>query len=307
MLTVASDRFDLALSKVQCVPNIFLGRQLFKKYIVTSKYDCIVFVSDGSVPFSFAKRNIIHFQVPFGKVNFPLWKTRIYDRIVVNSEFTKQNLDPALTISRSVIYPPVLEVSSVGKKHAHTILSVGRFGGLYNAKKHDVLIGAFKKLIQSQPDSSVRLIIAGSLLGSDTDDYNRLTSMAKGMPVEFFPNCSYTRLCQLYRECSIYWHAAGYGETDPVKMEHFGISTVEAMSAGQIVAVFDGGGLPEIVSDGKDGFLWKNPDDLIRITREIFSGNFHIDQMRKNAVVRAKNFSEQKFTKSFDRLLSEIL
>ncbi len=47
-------------------------------------------------------------------------------------------------------------------------------------------------------------------------------------------------LADLYARASIFWHAAGLGEDaedDPNRMEHFGISIVEAMSAGAVPVV----------------------------------------------------------------------
>jgi hypothetical protein len=55
------------------------------------------------------------------------------------------------------------------------------------------------------------------------------------------------------------WHATGYGfdaEQYPAKQEHFGMTTVEAMSAGAVPVVLNTGGQREIVTHGDDGFLW---------------------------------------------------
>ena len=63
----------------------------------------------------------------------------------------------------------------------------------------------------------------------------------------------------LYRGAAVYWHATGLDEDiddDPVRAEHFGITTVEAMSAGAVPVVIAAGGQPEIVRDGVDGFLF---------------------------------------------------
>ena len=52
-------------------------------------------------------------------------------------------------------------------------------------------------------------------------------------------------------------------------MEHFGISTVEAMSAGAVPIVYRGGGQVEIVRDDENGMLWKTIDELTTKTRTI--------------------------------------
>jgi glycosyltransferase involved in cell wall biosynthesis len=87
-------------------------------------------------------------------------------------------------------------------------------------------------------------------------------------------------------------------------MEHFGISTVEAMSAGGVPVVYNGGGLPEIVRDGKDGFLWKSTDELIDKTVSIIAGTGNYSE---KAVRRSKEFSVNRFTNAFDALLAAIM
>src|SRR5690242_13999863 len=63
-IQTAGARFGLDLSSIHVVLNLFRQGNLFQKLIKTRQYDCIFFLSDGSVPTSVAKRNILHFQVP---------------------------------------------------------------------------------------------------------------------------------------------------------------------------------------------------------------------------------------------------
>ena len=74
-----------------------------------------------------------------------------------------------------------------------------------------------------------------------------------------------TDLAGLYQEAEIYWHGTGLGtdlEQEPEKAEHFGISLVEAMSAGCVVFAYGSGGPREIITDGVDGFLYSSTEDL---------------------------------------------
>jgi glycosyltransferase involved in cell wall biosynthesis len=306
MLSEAEERFDMNLGNVEAVPNIFAGKNLLRKLSATTAYDCILFLSDGSVPMSFAKYNILHFQVPFAHVNLPWWKAQKYQRIVCNSEFTQKNLDPSLTIHRSVIYPPVDTQKMKETQKTHTILSVGRFSSLYGAKKHEVLLRAFRKAQKAKGLAGWKMIIAGGLLPSDRAYFHQLKTMAKGLPVEFHANCTFHALQLLYGSAAIYWHAAGYGESKPERMEHFGITTVEAMGAGCVPAVFNGGGQPEIVDDNHTGILWNTPDELIQKTISIIQKKNALEGIKRAAKKRAGEFSVSRFTKSFDSLLSEI-
>jgi len=71
---------------------------------------------------------------------------------------------------------------------------------------------------------------------------------------------------ELYATSSYYWHGTGYGQSEtlfPERMEHFGITVVEAMSAGAIPFVYAMGGPAEIVADGETGFHWRSIQELV--------------------------------------------
>lgn len=284
-------RFDIDLSRVKTVENVFRTRNIFKKIMVSWGYDLIFFLTDGSIPTTFAKYNILHFQVPFQHIPIHPIKLARYQAVVCNSDFTKRHIDKRLGKKAVVIYPPVTPIKKSAKKK-NMILSVGRFHPL---KKQDVLIEAFRKI------QGYELVFAGGLLPADEPYLKRLKLAAKNLRVRFVPNISFEKMVEVYNQARIYWHGAGYHETNPERMEHFGITTVEAMSAGAIPVVYHGGGLPEIVREGKDGYLWANTDELLEKTKKVImrSDTF-------SAVNRAKEFSTEKFTASFDRLLESI-
>ena len=54
-------------------------------------------------------------------------------------------------------------------------------------------------------------------------------------------------------------------------MEHFGITTVEAMAHGCVPVVVRLGGQLEIVQDGVNGRLWGSLGELVAITRELMA------------------------------------
>ena len=161
-----------------------------------------------------------------------------------------------------------------------------------------MLIEAFRKL------KGYELVLAGGLLPADKDYIRRLRLEAKNLNIRIVPNPSFDLLTRLYNASSIYWHAAGYRETNPENMEHFGISTVEAMSAGSVPVVYNGGGLPEIVREGRDGYLWTNIHELVNKTRRIITNPGK--KLPQHAIARSKEFSTTKFTDGFDQLLTDI-
>jgi len=190
----------------------------------------------------------------------------------------------------------------VGKK-LNTILSVGRFNGHNDVKKFKVLIRTFKEGIKRNVLPDWNLILAGSMLPTDASYLTSLKREAKGIPISFYPNCSFSTLVELYAKSKIYWHAAGFEETKPEYMEHFGISTVEAMASGCIPVVFADGGQPEIVSERKNGFLFRTTEELLTKTVEASKRS---PKFVRSVLERSKDFSEKRFTDAFDTLLSSL-
>lgn len=306
ILDKAQKRFDINLSRIKVVQNIFRVSNVFKKLFITRQYDLLFFLSDGSIPSTIARRNILHFQMPFPRTTYSAVKLLRYQAIVCNSQFTKRMLDPRVGKRSTVIYPAVSPVQAGRGKKENLILSVGRFTGFHTAKKQHVLIQAFAQGLKDKKLNGWKLILAGALLSSDQDYLDKLIEMAKGLPITIEANISHTRLVDYYLKSKIYWHGSGYGETDPRWMEHFGITTVEAMSAGAVPVVYDGGGQPEIVKDGENGFLWRTTRELLEKTDGIITNKNLAETLRKNAIRTSKQFSVSRFCGAFDRLLYEI-
>jgi len=305
ILSVSEARFGLDLSRVRVTPNVFKNGNIFEKLWASRKFDLIFFLSDGSIPASMARHNILHFQVPFPSILTDPWKMKRYDAIVCNSQFTKNAIDAEIGLKAMVIYPPVTGVGlpkNVRKKKR--ILSVGRYTSYFEAKKQEVLIDAFTKLIEHSVFSGWELVFAGGLLDSDREYFSRLETKASGLPIRLYTNISNKEITDLYRTSTLYWHAAGFGEDNPVHMEHFGIATVEAMSAGCVPLVYAAGGQPEIISDGINGVLWTTVRELVDQTAALVTDSQKMRSMQKHALVRSETFNAARFTRAFDGLIA---
>lgn len=244
----------LSLGNLALAPSIkalYFKNNPLAMYLATRPYDVVVYLSDGSLPLLGGRKNLLHIQVPFHNVHGKNWKNqlkkRFLTRVIVNSHFTKTIVDREYGIESTVLYPPVPPISTKTEKDK-IILSVGRFEPSLNVKKQNILIEAFRSLSPRLP--GWKLVLAG---GSSSEEWvNSLKNMALGLPVEFQANVSYDTLCKLYATSQIYWHAAGYGvdeKKNPELTEHFGISTVEAISAGAVPIVVGKGGQTEIVAN----------------------------------------------------------
>lgn len=305
ILSISESRFGLDLSRVRVTPNVFKNGNIFEKLFASRKYDLIFFLSDGSIPMSLARHNILHFQVPFPSILTDPWKMGRYDAVVCNSQFTKNSIDAEVGLKAMVIYPPVPAVGLPGgAKKKKRILSVGRFTSYFEAKKQEVLIDAFTQAMQHTALSGWELVFAGGLLPSDTAYFEKLKTLTSGLPIHLKPNVSNEELIELYRTSRLYWHAAGYGETNPVLMEHFGIATVEAMSAGAVPLVYAAGGQTEIVNDGVNGELWTSTKELVDGTIALVTDTALLGRMQKAAIARASTFDTDRFTRAFDGLIA---
>jgi len=291
--TKLEERFGMDFSRINFVRDIKRG----------NGYDVCFWVSDGSIPTLFARKNLLHFQIPFHQVkgNTLLNKMKLFriNKIICNSQFTKSFIDKEYGVSSIVIYPPVDLAKIKPKRKENKILFVGRFSQLTQAKNQDVLIRAFKKFYD-QGYKNWELILAGGIEVGVGNYLDRLKKMAEGYPVKFITNPPFKDVLTLFGEAKIFWSATGYGanaEKEPRKMEHFGISVVEAMAAGCVPIVFNAGGHREIVSNGKNGFLWTKLPDLVKITKELILDNKYLRSISKEAVLRSNKFSYGSFEK----------
>jgi len=90
----------------------------------------------------------------------------------------------------------------------------------------------------------------------------------------------------------------------PERMEHFGITTVEAMSAGCVPIVIKKGGQPEVVRHMVEGFLWNNLKNLKKYTLKLISDNNLWKKMKHASVKRAQKFNIDNFKKEINRFIN---
>ena len=294
------DRFGMSLKGINVLPSVKKG----------DGYDLCFWVSDGSIPLMHARNNILHFQVPFHKVNGRslMNKMKLFriNTIVCNSEFTKKIIDKEFGVNSVVIYPPVDTKQFKAKRKENIILYVGRFSKILQSKKQDILISAFKKFHDDEHKDWKLILAGGSEVGSG-DFLKELKEMSNDYPIEIIESPRFDTLKTLYGKSKIFWSAAGFGvneESDPELMEHFGITVVEAMSSGVVPIVFNGGGYKEIVNNGINGYLWTNTDELLERTEEVVSSSKELHVFETQAKKRAEDFTVDNFNK---RISSYIL
>ena len=304
-------KFNLNLSKVRFIPApVGKGSSFVPRINFLKKYDLLFYLTDGSIFYPTGKKNILHVQSPLiGQPAKNLWgkiKLKGWDVIIYNSKFTQENSQKNWPLGSKVIYPPVDTDKIKPLRKKKYILSVGRIFGYLKDKKYELLIKAFERIQKNSQASGWSLNIVGTASEGDKPYLEELKNLAKNLRVNFYPNLEYDELVKLYGEAAIYWHASGYGENDPTKMEHFGISTVEAMAAGCVAVVIGKGGQKEIVDDGQNGFLWNNLPELEDKSLQLMGNQKLMSRLSLASIKKAGNFSKQFFESNIKKLITSI-
>ncbi|HEX3118070.1 MAG TPA: glycosyltransferase family 4 protein [Candidatus Acidoferrum sp.] len=129
------------------------------------------------------------------------------------------------------------------------ILTVGRWQANERYKGMDTLITALPRLLQDWPD--LQLVAVG-----DGDDRDWLEQMAKSSGVHghvhFYTGLTSAELAACYSACEIF--------ALPSRGEGFGLVYLEAMARGKPVIGGAHGGTPEVIDDGKTGYLVQHGD-----------------------------------------------
>lgn len=292
-------RFNLELSDIKMVKDIKRG----------DGYDVCFWVSDGSIPLLRARNNILHFQFPFTNVNGNSLLNRMkfirINSIVCNSKFTKKFIDKEYGVKSSVLYPPVDTDSFRSGNKENLIIYIGRFSQLTQAKRQDVLIDVFKSMYDNGMKKWKFVLAGGVEVG--VDNYvNELRKSASGYPITILKSPSFNKLIDLYARAKIFWSATGYGideMAEPTKVEHFGISTVEALSSGVIPIVFSSGGTKEIIKHKENGYLWSDLKDLVSITENLANKEKLFNSMSKKSESSSKKYGYEKFSKNIGKYL----
>lgn len=237
-----------------------------------------------------------------------------YSRVVANSEFTAGWIRRLWGRDAAVLYPPVSPQPWVPPdEKEQRILHVGRFfpPGTGHSKRQLELVGAFGSLVRSGRADGWGLDLVGGfdLANVGAAAYvDQVRGAAAGLPVTVHTNASSDVLRDLYRRAALYWHATGLGEDpeiDPDRFEHFGISTVEAMSAGAVPIVIAVAGQIEAVTAGTSGEHFHDVDELVERTAAVIADPERRAHLATGATARAAFFGPGPFADRLEALVAE--
>ena len=232
-------------------------------------------------------------------------KTKSY-KFISNSNFTAGWLDK-WGIKSTVIYPylneDLLLPNSRETKKDDIILSVGRFFPHGHRKNHFEIIRMFKEYKKRNPRlNHFKLILAGGVKPEDQPYFEEIKRKASDDPsVILMPNIAYQKLFGLYQKSAFYWHLTGYQVDEnlhPELVEHLGIAPLEAMAMGCLTFCVEAGGVKEIVVSGKNGFLFKDQEELFKMMNQVLDDKKLQTNIRNAAHLFVKeSFNYMTFSK----------
>jgi glycosyltransferase involved in cell wall biosynthesis len=187
----------------------------------------------------------------------------LFRSVVANSAYTASWIERRWGRPARVLHPPVFPIPP--REKLPWIVAVGRFAGGGRSKRQLEMVEVFRGLVE-RGLAGWELHLVGT--GQDPESVRRVVEAARGLPVAIHLDAPRQELEEVCGAASLFWHFTGAledPEATPERMEHFGIATVEAMSAGAVPVVVARGGQPEIVEEGC-GLLWQTFEECAEQT-----------------------------------------
>ena len=164
-------------------------------------------------------------------------------------------------------------------------------------------------------------MIAGFADPRNREYLDQLRSLSRDLPISIETDLSREELDERFRKARFYWHGMGLGvkEDNPLKMEHFGMTSAEAFcveipsasaisaeafSFGCVPIVIDRGGQKEIITE-ENGCRFSTEEELIKVTGELIRDKERTDLLARNALKSAERFSADRFRAELNSLLCE--
>lgn len=250
--------------------------------------------------------DIIHdhcefYTVPYSKFLKPKIITTLHhplqeETIILYKKFPKINFvaisknqrrqGPGINIVRTVYHGLPLEKYPFNKRPKDYLLWLSRIGpdkGIAEA-------------IDIAKLSGEKLIISGNILPQYADYFEfRIKPLIDGKQIQFVGASDFPKKVDLFKNAKAFLF--------PIKRpEPFGLVVIEAMACGTPVIAFKEGSLPELVENGKTGFLVDSIDQACQSLKKI-------DQIKRDYCREyvKKNFNLKRMVNRYEKLYKKIL
>jgi len=240
-----------------------------------------------TMPFSkFLKPPIVTtLHHPLTEETITLYKKFLNVNFVAISKNQRKN-GPGINIVKTIHHGLPLEKYPFGEKPGDYLLWLSRIGpdkGIAEA-------------IDIAKLSEEKLIISGNILPQYADYFEfRIKSLIDGKQIQFVGASDFSKKIELLKKAKAFLF--------PIKRpEPFGLVVIEAMACGTPVIGFKNGSLPELIEDGKTGFLVNSVEEACQKLKEI--DNIKREDCR-NLV--AKKFTLKRMVNRYEKLYKKIL
>jgi glycosyltransferase involved in cell wall biosynthesis len=144
--------------------------------------------------------------------------------------------------------------------------------------------------------SGEKLIISGNILSQYGDYFEfRIKPLIDGKKIQFVGASDFQKKIELFKNAKAFLF--------PVKRpEPFGLVVIEAMACGVPVIAFKQGSMPELIEDGKTGFLVNNIEEACQALKKInqISREYCREYVKKN-------FNLKRMVNRYEKLYKKIL
>ncbi len=255
-------------------------------------------------------------NTPYDIINFDIkryleWLKNSYDNlmrnstILTNSQYSRKAILDTYGIDNAIVLSPPVEVDifrnfalspsscSIDKDEREDIILV--VSRIDPAKNIENAINFAKTLKENKIGKG--MIIVGSLDPYFYEYHDKIKKMVMDSDLEdyvtFEIDASFDELLSIMKKCKVYFH--------PRAGEHFGMSIVEAMSAGLIPVVPDVGGQTEFVP-------FKHQFHNLKQAAQIASSAFNVSYSDRIAISNlVGRFSTSNYKRRFQQVVTELL
>jgi glycosyltransferase involved in cell wall biosynthesis len=259
-------------------------------YQIQDQFDII---HDHNVHFSLPTASIAKIPTvatlhgPFDKINRPYFNNFTKNVHLVAISKSQAKIAPELGIQNIIYNGLDMKGYPFSQKHDGYILFVGRIS---REKGVHFAIEAAEKL-------NTPLIMAAKVDGNDTEYFKKEIEPRLSNQIRWIGEVNESERNKLMVNAACMVHPTNWPEP-------FGLTLIEAMGCGCPVVAFNLGSIPEIIQNGKTGFVI-NPLDVEGLMKGIVECKT-IDRSycRKYAL---EHFSEKKMTDKYEELYEQIL
>jgi glycosyltransferase involved in cell wall biosynthesis len=236
-------------------------------------------------------------NIYYQKVRAAYAKMMLNSTVLTNSEFSRRAIFKAFGVDSTVLHPPVdvdifRNACLSASNRDESILVISRF---HPSKKIENVIHLAKLLSQNNLGAGMKVI--GNISPNGIGYFNYLYRLVRHYNLEDFVsfevNVRFDRLLDAMRRSKVYLH--------PLPAEPFGISTVEAMSAGMIPVVPDIGGHTEFVPKRYQFRTFKQGLDVIEAALRAPASE------RIQMSHSTQKYSVANYIKKFQQIVDEVL